>query len=474
MARINFTEWLPDQPGVIGALTNATNVYPKQVGYGSFQDAADVSNSASQDLESIFVSKSIGGTTKVFAGGSTLLFLLNSTNLDMDNVSGTTYVAGSIWKFAQFGDSVYAVNGANTLQRYELATSTTFADVTGAPKPKFLTVVRDFLVTANQDSNKNRVQWSGINDPTTWTSSAVTQADFQDLPEGREIMNIVGGEYGLIFLETAIVRMSYVGAPLVFQFDTISKNLGCYESSSVIAYQGVSFFLADDGFYQTNGQTVENIGSEKVNRFFFDNLNDAVVEEMSSSIDPTRNLVVWAWASQDSQTADRLLIYNYAVKKWTLVEVSINRVGTISTPGITLEGIDTFSSNLDELSISLDSRFWRGGKLSLGGISGRKLISFTGNTKQARIDTSDLETENAKTMISLAKPIVNKGSASVAVASRNLLNEDVTFGSYTDADSENRVGIRSVGRYHRVSVKPSGNWETAIGVDVDVKTLGER
>ena len=278
----------------------------------------------------------------------------------------------------------------------------------------------------------------------------------------------------LIFLETAIVRMSYVGAPLVFQFDTISKNLGCYESSSVIAYQGVSFFLADDGFYQTNGQTVENIGSEKVNRFFFENLNDAVVEEMSSSIDPIRNLVVWAWASQDSQTADRLLIYNYAVKKWTLVEVSINRVGTISTPGITLEGIDTFSSNLDELSISLDSRFWRGGKLSLGGISGNKLISFTGNVKQARIDTSDLETENAKTMISLAKPIVNKGSASVAVASRNLLNEDVTFGSYTDADSENRVGIRSVGRYHRVSVKPSGNWETAIGVDVDVKTLGER
>ena len=50
-------------------------------------------------------------------------------------------------------------------------------------------VVRDFLVTGNQPSNKNRIQWSGINDLATWSGK---QADFQDLSgSGGQIVAIL-------------------------------------------------------------------------------------------------------------------------------------------------------------------------------------------------------------------------------------------------------------------------------------------
>jgi hypothetical protein len=52
-SRVNFTEWLPDQPGLIGALTNAKNVFPKAVGYGPFQDEVDYSGAASEDLNNV-------------------------------------------------------------------------------------------------------------------------------------------------------------------------------------------------------------------------------------------------------------------------------------------------------------------------------------------------------------------------------------------------------------------------------------
>jgi hypothetical protein len=49
ISKVTFTEWLPDQPGVVGALTNARNVFPKAVGYGAFPEEEDYSAAASED-----------------------------------------------------------------------------------------------------------------------------------------------------------------------------------------------------------------------------------------------------------------------------------------------------------------------------------------------------------------------------------------------------------------------------------------
>ncbi len=62
------------------------------------------------------------------------------------------------------------------------------------------------------------------------------------IPDGGDITGITGGEFGIVFLEKAIVRMSYIGSPLFFQFDTISRNIGCIEGGS-IAQQAVHFHL---------------------------------------------------------------------------------------------------------------------------------------------------------------------------------------------------------------------------------------
>jgi hypothetical protein len=74
----------------------------------------------------------------------------------------------------------------------------------------------------------------------------------------------------------------------------------------------------------------------------------------------------------------------------------------------------------------------------------------------------------------MVKPLIDNGSANVAVATRRLLNETVSFGSQSAADAENRVSIRSIGRYHRLQLSPTGSWNTAIGMDVEMNGLGTR
>ena len=49
------------------------------------------------------------------------------------------------------------------------------------------------------------------------------------------------------------------------------------------------------------------------------------------------------------------------------------------------------------------------------------------------------------------------------------------LGSYTAADSENRVSLRSSGKYHRLSLIPTGSqWSNAIGIEIEITQQGVR
>ena len=472
--RIEFTEWTPDLAGVAENLSVAQNVVPTILGYNPFPLAVDYSAAASENLNNVFAGK-FSATTNIFAGGATKLFKLDGADLSMDNVSKTGNYSNIVkWHFAQFGDTIIAANNVNKLQGYTLGSSTTFDDLdASAPVAEYVTVVRDFVVAANLDSgtNANKVQWSNINDASNWTAGAASQSDYQVIADGGNIHGITGGEVGLIFLDRAIVRMSYIGSPLFFQFDTISRGVGCVEGNSVVQYGGMSYFLGEDGFYSCDGSTVTPIGTQKVDSWFYANANLSKLNLMSSTIDPIRKIVVWKFI--DNFAKDTLLIYNWQVKKWSSCVVDVDVVASSASAGMTLEGLDLYG-NIDTLTTSLDDALWTGGKFLFAGARDTKIVTFTGANSTATLTTGDIGSE-VTSVVTLARPIVDNGSGSVAIASRTLLNAVPQLGSYTAADSENRVSLRSSGKYHRISVIPTGDrWSNAIGVDIDITPQGTR
>jgi hypothetical protein len=235
----------------------------------------------------------------------------------------------------------------------------------------------------------------------------------------------------------------------------------------------MTYFLSDDGFYACNGQQVVPIGAEKVNRFFFSDVVESEIESMSAAVDPVRNLIVWGYPSLEDTY--RLLVYHIVTQRWSIVDTTINRVANSATPGVTLEGLDAFSASIDALDTSLDSRIWLGGKLNLTGVRGAKIVAFSGTNKVGVIETSDIESTGQNSLVTLAKPLIDGGSADVSIASRLLLSQTPTFNGAVSADSENRVGLRSYGKYHRVRITPTGvNWQTAFGIDVNIEQAGMR
>jgi hypothetical protein len=471
--RVQFTEWLPDQPSNAGSLNEALNVFPVSVGYSPFPNSVDFSGAASETLNSVYAAK-FGSEVVVFAGGATKLFKFNATTEALEDKSlAGGYSSASKWNFALFGSEVLAVNHAAKVQRWTIGTSTAFADLAAAaPVSKFITVVRDFVVCANIGSLANKVQWSDINDATDWTSGTTSQADYQIMPDGGNITGITGGEFGIVFLEKAIARMSYTGSPLFFQFDTISRGLGCIAGGSIAQYGGLSFFLSDDGFYQTDGQSVTGIGNEKVDDWFFSDVNLSDIDSMTSAADPKRKIVVWNYANVAGGRS--IIIYNWQLGKWSRANTNATVVGDIATAGTTLEGLGTLGyTDIDTMPASLDARLWVGGKFLFAGAEDTKIVTFTGSTFNSELVTTDVEV-GYNSVVTLARPQIDNGSATVSIASRRELDDTIIFSAESTTSSEGRADLRSAGRYHRVSVKPTGAWTTAMAVDIDVKPQGNR
>lgn len=470
---IKFGEWLPDQPGVTGAVTDAKNCYPVANGYAPFRSEADYSDAAAQALIITFAGK-FGGATTLFAAGTTQIYKFDSNDASLDAATTTGYTAVEGWDVTQFGQKIILANGQDKLQAWTLNSSTNFADLAAAaPAAKFVTVVKDFVVAGYvPGGEENKVYWSDINDETDWTPGAASQSDFQVMPDGGDITGLAGGEYGIIFLERAIYRMTYAGSPFFFQFDAISRSLGCISNGSIAQYGGLTYFLADDGFYLCDGQSVKQIGAEKVNRWFFNNaIPSQIPSGMSATVDPINKLIIWKFEGTFGRKL--LLIYSVDLDRWSYADTTATSIAYVLTPSATLEQVDNYNSSIDALDIPLDSRVFAGGQLLFAGVSGSKIISFSGQPKTAQITTGDIG--GTQSTVMLAKPLVDSGSASVSVASRDLLSEQVEFYTDVPADSENRVSLRSNGKFHRLRLTPTGaNWSTAVGMDVTIVGQGNR
>jgi len=478
--QLKFGEWLPDQPSHLNPGANvATNVYFARDSYKRFPSLVAYSSNNIGGLAH-------GGGSFRDNAGNVYNFVAKNENIyQLDGGTFTSRKASltgtdsDFWTFTQFGNYIIASNGVDAPQYYLMGTSTNFADLssiaTDGTPPVFRTsgVIRDFLVTGNQSSNQNRVQWSGINDIATWTAGSKL-ADFQDLPgAGGEIVAITSGEVGYIFRQNQIVRMDFVGGATTFRFSVISPNRGAVYGQTVCQDNRRVFFYADDGFFEINGDTIKAIGAEKVNRFFELDVNKAFLDRIVAAVDPFNQLALWLYPSSQNPTnttgiCDRILIYNYATEKWSLSEANASFIFSQFVGAYTVELMDLLSENLEDINTALDTDFWSGGQRLLGAIdSDFKAAIFSGTSNEVEVETSEVELyPGFRSNIEGVRPIVD-ATATVSVKTRDRLADTPTATDYATMQNDGLNPVRTSGRYIRANVKVASNvnFTNAQGVD---------
>lgn len=492
---IKFGEWLPDQPDLnLNGVTVAKNVIPSSNGYRSLNDFLSFSNATDAKIKGLFAAKANDGTVNLFCGNETKLLKFNAATSNLDDVtkSGGSYSVSAEnerWRFVQFGTSVIACGGVGEpLQEFTLGSDTLFADLGGSPpKADFIAVVRDQVWTANIDEGSGRVpfrtRWSGINDATSWTTGT-DQSDFQDIPDSGAITGLVGGEYAVILSERSISRATYVGSPLIYQVDRVETSRGCAYPGSVASIGRMVFYLSDDGFYLFDGRGSSPIGAEKVNKFFYNDVNLGQIDKISSAVDPENQVVVWSYTSNGSSngTPDKLLIYNYNLNKWSFAEVDADIIAPFYTAGYNLDQLDNLASNLYSISGTLDSNVYKGGALLFGGSRDNKIFAFTGNPLEATIETGEFSLQKGKHgIITRSIPVFEGGQVTIQIGTRNRQDNETTFSTASSLTDDGFAPHRDQGRFHRIRMNisnkteaPNQNFEFAQGVDIEGQVLGRR
>ena len=491
---IEFGDLQADLPSYknSGALV-VDNVLPLAKGYKSLAGFQALSGTGlSNAAVGLFTSFSASGSTN-YAGDRSKLYQMNSSLVFVDKSkaggysNSTTENARDFWAFTQFGSNIIATNFADNIQKFDEGTDSAFSDLV-ALKAKYIAVIRDFVVVGYTDESgvayNQRVKWSGLNNSSTWTPSQATQSGFQDIVGSHgNIQAIVGGESaGVIFMEKAIYRMEYVGTPLIFQFVKIADNIGAFAPKSVASYGNMVFFLAQDGFYKlTGGQQLTPIGNGKVDNFFFDDLSSNL-DGITSAIDPNNSIVVWSYRGSGATgtTNNKLLIYNYAVDKWSTGSgQDLEFIASASQEAFTtLESLDVLG-DLDNLPKSLDSYFYKEGIVGLAGFnSENKFGKFIANSLSATVDTTEFEGADGKrsTLIN-CRPIVDgtsNTSVTVTPITRQSQLDTTTTGAATSTNDTGTCPLRSTSRYHRIRVNVTGNFNTLSGVDIEARPEGGR
>lgn len=412
---LDLKDFLPDHPEYRNeGLTDAKNVVPSFKSYQPMRGLVGVSTNALTGRCQGFKSfKSSSGNITSFAGDETKLYKYLS-NAFTDVSGGTTFATPTDhqWEFTQFGNYVIASNGANTPQVWQLDNSSAWANLGGSPPVfKHSAVVRSFLVSGWQPSNRNRIHWSAIGDHTGWTVGT-DQSDQATLYDTPEITGIVGGEFGIIFSVDKVFQLNFVGGSSIFQIRTIEQQRGCIAPGSLVTVGNTSYFLSQDGFASTNGETTELIGENRVDDFFDGSLDQANILRITSGHDPLNKLIFWSYPSTNSSggNPDRIICYNYSADRWSYIEVATQFVGSAFTTGTTLELLDNISTNIDTgFSDSFDSRIWQGGTLFFSAFnSTNHFATFSGNNLEATIGIGEQEfVDGKRSFVSTIVPVID-------------------------------------------------------------------
>jgi hypothetical protein len=459
-----FGSWAPDLPdfGHEG-LVVARNVYAGSLGYEPFKSLAAVT------LDDLPATWRGGGAFDASDGDRFLIAATDAHLYSYASATWTSKLSGTYsgqWFFAQFGDLIVGTHGGAPI-KFNMATNTAGSLSGSPPNSSMCAIVRDFVFLAGNSAAQSTVTWSAINNAEGWTAGT-NQSDDQIIPDGGPITGLAGGEYGLVFQQSAINIFEYVGSPLVFQRRKVSDALGAICPGAIAQAGKLIFFLSNRGFYVFNDGEMTAIGKERVDRTFFASYSVLEIQlSLRAAIEPNLNLVIWSMPG-------RLWIYNWGTEKWSEVsEPSIVGITTGRTSYTTLDELQATFGGTDSVPTGTDDPLFMGGNpmLMIAGADGyhytfggaQKLPATLRQAKQEPYPGNEAYVRNSR--------VVGSVSTGVTVhldCARRLADTQTRY-SGADVRDNGDMPLFALGRFIQPEVvtDEGSNWGYIQGIELE-------
>ena len=156
---------------------------------------------------------------------------------------------------------------------------------------------------------------------TEWEPTSTNTAGSLRLSAGSQIVGgLRSSQETLIWTDTALYSMQFVGAPFTFGINLINENVGLISPNGAINAPDAVYWMARDGFYSYSG-SVNRLTCSVLN-YVLDDFNQSQAFKVVAFTNREFNEVGWFYPSGSSSENDRYVTYNYLEQAWSIGELS--------------------------------------------------------------------------------------------------------------------------------------------------------
>lgn len=248
------------------------------------------------------------------------------THTDLTRSSGGDYTASNnTWTGCLIGGIPVMNNGTDAPQAWDLNLANKFTSLSAWPASTTASVIRTFknyLVALNVTKSSTNypfmVKWSHPADPgslpASWDHTDATKdAGESDLSEGYD--KIIDGlqlrDSFMIYKESSVWRMDFVGGIYVFRFSKVLGMSGAMGKNCVIEADGLHFVLTNQDVVIHDGQSATSVLDKQTRRYLFNSINPTYFDRCFVFKNPYTNEAFVCYPEGSASIPNRAMVWNW-------------------------------------------------------------------------------------------------------------------------------------------------------------------
>jgi hypothetical protein len=164
------------------------------------------------------------------------------------------------------------------------------------------------------------IRWANVDsylgpEPENWRPELTNTAGFLRLQSGSRIVTAIRTRQEVLILtNTSASSLQFLGTEEVFKLEELSSHISIVGPNSITGGNNITYWMGNDKFYTYSGR-VDTLPCT-VRQYVFEDINTFQFELVVAGINAEFNEVIWFYASGDSNTINRYVVYNYAENIW--------------------------------------------------------------------------------------------------------------------------------------------------------------
>ena len=164
------------------------------------------------------------------------------------------------------------------------------------------------------------IRWANVDatvgpQPEVWQPTVTNTAGFLRLQSGSKVIAALNSRQEmLIFTDTSLTSMQFLGTTEVFGLQELSHNISIAGPNAVVGINNVVYWMGRDKFFTYSGR-VDALPCT-LRQYIFSDINYNQSQLFFAGTNNQFNEIIWFYCSSGSNEIDRYVIYNYSESIW--------------------------------------------------------------------------------------------------------------------------------------------------------------